>query len=66
MGASRPARGQLGVGLVLLCGVALVPLALSQNSTGHDSWIAHSPLGLRLAQIVPQYLIGTGAPAAPR
>ena len=23
----------------------------------------HSPLGLRLAQIIPQFLIGTGAPA---
>jgi hypothetical protein len=52
-----------GVGIVALCGLGLVPLALSQNATGHDSWIAHSPLGLRLAQIVPQYLIGTGAPA---
>ncbi len=53
---------QVGVGIVALCGLALVPLALSQNSTGHDSWIAHSPLGLRLAQIGPQFLLGTGAP----
>ncbi len=54
---------QVALGVVALCGLALVPLALSQNSTGHDSWIAHSPLGLRLAQILPQFLIGTGAPA---
>ncbi len=54
---------QLAIGVVALCGLALIPLALSQNATGHDSWIAHSPLGLRLAQIVPQFLIGTGAPA---
>jgi uncharacterized membrane protein len=54
---------QLAVGIVAVCGLALIPLALSQSSTGHDSWIANSPLGLRLAQIIPQFLIGTGAPA---
>src|SRR5579884_2155910 len=54
---------QIGVGLVAICGLALIPLALSQNSTGHDSWIAHAPLGPRLAQIAPPFLIGTGAPA---
>ncbi len=53
----------IGVGIVALCGLALIPLALSQNATGHDSWIANSPLRLRLAQIIPQFLIGTGAPA---
>jgi 4-amino-4-deoxy-L-arabinose transferase-like glycosyltransferase len=56
-------RVQVGVTIGLACGAALIPLALSQNSTGRDSWIAHSPFGLRLAQIVPQLLIGTGAPA---
>jgi 4-amino-4-deoxy-L-arabinose transferase-like glycosyltransferase len=54
---------QLAVGIVAACGLALIPLALSQNGTGHDSWIASAPLGLRLRQIVPQFLIGTGAPA---
>ena len=54
---------QVGVAAVGLCGAALIPLALSQNATGHGSWIADSPLGLRLAQIIPQFLIGTGAPA---
>ncbi|MGO9903814.1 MAG: glycosyltransferase family 39 protein [Solirubrobacteraceae bacterium] len=54
---------QIAVGVVALCGLALIPLALSQNATGNDSWIAHSPFGLRLAQIIPQFLIGTGAPA---
>jgi len=53
---------RVGVGLAALCGLALIPLALSQNSTGHDSWIAHAPLNLRLAQIVPQFLLGTGSP----
>jgi mannosyltransferase len=53
---------RVGVGVVALCGLALVPLALSQNSTGHDAWIAHSPLGLRLGQILPQFVLGTGSP----
>jgi 4-amino-4-deoxy-L-arabinose transferase-like glycosyltransferase len=59
----RVRAARVAVGVVALCGVALIPLALSQNATDHDSWIAHSPLGLRLAQIIPQFLIGTGAPA---
>ncbi len=53
---------QVGVGVVALCGLALIPLAVSQNGTGHDSWIASAPLGLRLAQVIPQFLIGTNAP----
>ena len=61
--AACGARSAIGVGIVALCGLALIPLALSQNSTGHDNWIANSPLRLRLAQIIPQFLIGTGAPA---
>ena len=56
-------RVQVAALLALACGAALIPLAVSQNSTGRDSWIAHSPFGLRLAQIIPQLLIGTGAPA---
>jgi len=54
---------QAGVMAVGLAGLALIPLVVSQNSTGRDSWIGHSPLGTRLAQIVPQMLIGTDAPA---
>ena len=53
----------MAVAIVGGCGLALIPLAISQNGTGHDSWIAAAPLGLRLRQIVPQFLIGTGAPA---
>jgi mannosyltransferase len=56
----RPVR--VAVLGVLACGAALIPLALAQNATGHDSWIANTSLSLRLAQIVPQFLIGTGAP----
>ncbi len=54
---------RIAVAVVALCGLALIPLALSQSSTGNDAWIANSALGLRLAQIIPQLLIGTGAPA---
>ena len=58
---SRPVL--IACGVIGVCGLALVPLALSQNATGHDSWIAMTPLHLRIAQILPQFMIGTGAPA---
>jgi mannosyltransferase len=63
--AAHPRRRsvQVGVGLAALCGLGLIPLAISQNGTGNDSWIASEPLRLRLAQILPQFLIGTNAPA---
>jgi hypothetical protein len=54
---------RIAVGVVGACGLALIPLALSQNGTGNASWIAPIPLGSRLGQIIPQFLIGTGAPA---
>jgi mannosyltransferase len=54
---------QVAVGAVALCGLALVPLALSQNRTGNNSWIASAPFGERLGQVFPQFVIGTGAPA---
>jgi hypothetical protein len=59
----RRRRGaQMAVAAVLVCGAGLLPLALTQNATGHDRWIANSPLSARLRQIFPQFLIGTGAP----
>ncbi|MFZ0387229.1 MAG: glycosyltransferase family 39 protein [Solirubrobacteraceae bacterium] len=63
--AAHPRRRsvQVGVGIAALCGLGLIPLAISQNGTGNDSWIASAPLGLRLGQIIPQFLIGTNAPA---
>jgi mannosyltransferase len=54
---------RMAVAVIALCGLVLIPLAVSQSGTGHDSWIATAALGLRLRQIVPQFLIGTGAPA---
>jgi hypothetical protein len=52
------------IAFVGVCGLALLPLAISQNSTGNASWIAPIPLVPRLAQIVPQFLIGFQAPSA--
>ncbi|MBV8988851.1 MAG: glycosyltransferase family 39 protein [Solirubrobacterales bacterium] len=54
---------QIAVGIIALCGLALIPLAVSQNGTGHASWIAPIPLDLRLRQIIPQFLVGFQAPA---
>jgi hypothetical protein len=54
---------QVGVALVALCGLALIPLALSQQHTGRTNWIAHAPLARRVKEIVPQFVIGFGSPA---
>ena len=58
----RDRRVRFGVGFVVLCGLALLPLATTQNGTKRDAWIAHSDFGFRLRQIIPQFLIGTNAP----
>jgi 4-amino-4-deoxy-L-arabinose transferase-like glycosyltransferase len=57
----RPA--QLAVALVALCGLALVPLALSQKGTGNAGWIGTVPVSRRLSQVVPQFLTGFQLPA---
>jgi len=54
---------QVAVGIVALCGLALIPLALGQNATGNTKWIAAIPLGSRLGQVVPQFLVGFQTPA---
>jgi mannosyltransferase len=58
----RDRRVRIGVGVVAACGLALIPLAITQNGTKRDAWIAQSPFGLRLRQVIPQFLIGTNAP----
>jgi mannosyltransferase len=64
--AHRGRRGQravlLAVGAVTLCGIALVPLAITQDATGNSAWIARIPLGPRLNQVIPQFLIGFQSP----
>jgi 4-amino-4-deoxy-L-arabinose transferase-like glycosyltransferase len=54
---------QVAVGIVALCGLALIPLALGQNATGNTKWIAPIPLGSRLGQVIPQFLVGFQTPA---
>jgi mannosyltransferase len=54
---------QAGIAIVTLCGLALIPLAISQNGTGRSNWIHHAPLARRLKEIVPQFVIGFGSPA---
>jgi len=54
---------QVGVGVVGLCGLALIPLAIGQSGTGNASWIAKAPLGRRLGQVVPQFASGFDGPA---
>jgi mannosyltransferase len=53
----------VGIGLVGLCGGALIPLAISQNGTGRSTWISQASLARRVGQIVPQFVIGFGSPA---
>ena len=53
----------VGMGILALLAAPLLWFAISQNGTGHASWIAPIPLGPRLGQIIPQFLVGYGGPA---
>jgi hypothetical protein len=51
---------------VVVVGLFSIPLlwfAISQNKTGHASWIAPIPLAPRLDQIIPQFTVGVQLPA---
>jgi uncharacterized membrane protein len=54
---------QVAFAVVALCGLALIPLAISQERTGRSNWIAHAPLARRVNEIAPQFVIGFGSPA---
>jgi len=54
---------QLAMAVTGACGLGLMALALSQNSTGRANWIATAPLGRRVAEVVPQFLVGFGSVA---
>ena len=54
---------QIAVGVVGLCGLGLIPLAISQHGTGRGNWISHAPFGRRLGQIVPEFAAGFEGPA---
>jgi mannosyltransferase len=54
---------QIAFALVALCGLGLIPLAISEHGTGRSNWIAHAPFGRRLGQIIPQFAVGFDGPA---
>ena len=60
-GRQRAVQSALGV--VALCGLALIPLAISQQRTGRTNWIAHASLARRLKEVAPQFVTGFGSPA---
>jgi hypothetical protein len=51
------------VAVLVLIAIPLLWFAISQNATGHASWIAPIPLGPRLRQIIPQFAAGFQSPA---
>jgi 4-amino-4-deoxy-L-arabinose transferase-like glycosyltransferase len=55
-------RAAGAVGAVATVGLVLLPLALRQQASGGDQWIGTIPLGGRLADVVPQMLLGDGRP----
>jgi mannosyltransferase len=57
----RDRRILLAVAVVGAVGLALLPLAITQRTNA--VWITRFPFDLRLSQIGPQFLLGTGAPA---
>jgi hypothetical protein len=59
----REVRVWLAVAFVAACGGGLMPLLIAQDNSRNASWIEYAPLSGRLAQILPQFLIGTGSHA---
>ncbi len=49
---------KLALAAILLTGLALLPLLISQTRTGNDDWIEKTSLLTRLAQVVPLMLLG--------
>jgi 4-amino-4-deoxy-L-arabinose transferase-like glycosyltransferase len=60
--APRDRRLAAAAGVVLAVGCAVLPLAISQQSTGHADYIAHSSLHTTLVQIPKQLLVGYASP----
>ena len=54
---------QVAFGVIALCGLALIPLAISQQSNQQADWIAKSSLHRRLGQVIPQFAAGFDGPA---
>jgi mannosyltransferase len=49
---------QVAIAGVVLVGVALLPLILTQDGSHGNRWIAHASLVLRLGQVLPLFLLG--------
>jgi mannosyltransferase len=60
--APRDRRLVAAVGLVAVAGCALLPLAITQEQTGHADYISHSSLHTTLVQIPKQLLVGYASP----
>jgi mannosyltransferase len=60
--APRDRRLAAAVGLVAVVGGALVPLAVTQQQTGHADYISHSSLHTTLVQIPKQLVLGYASP----
>jgi mannosyltransferase len=59
----RPLRRTgIAAAVIALFAIPLLWFAISQNKTGHASWIAPIPLGPRLDQIIPQFTVGLQLP----
>jgi mannosyltransferase len=60
--APRDRRLAAAVGLVAVVGCALLPLAITQQQTGHADYISHSSLHTTLVQIPKQLVLGYASP----
>jgi mannosyltransferase len=60
--APRDRRLAAAVGLVVVVGCGLLPLAITQEQTGHADYISHSSLHTTLVQIPKQLLLGYASP----
>ncbi len=52
----------VGLAALALCCAPLLWFAISQNATGHASWIGRTALGRRTAEISPQFAAGFSSP----
>jgi mannosyltransferase len=50
------------IGVIAIICLALLPLIHAQDSNHMNDWIARSPLGERLTQVIPLFLIGPQSP----
>ena len=60
--APHDRRLAAAVGFVAVAGCALLPLAITQQQTGHADYISHASLHTTLVQIPKQLLIGYASP----